>query len=1032
MRMETETKEAAVIRKHPAALAVFAALLVVCLPSLAAGRDGAIKGRVVDKQGQPMPGAYLYVTSPSMLGIANFVTPKTGRFAFPSLTPGTFKIIVEMPGFKTVTVENVDVAAGATATVNIEMEPSEIEEEITVKEPGPTPDRESPRDAVVLDQDLLARLPLGRDFTAVLGLVPGLVFETGAPGARVSANGLPVTTNAFIQDGVDVTDPVGRGSMSRINVDLIEQVVVETSGHDAAAGTAQGAYLNVIHMPGGSTFQGSLSYHNASKGLAKSLWSENDISQMGGAVVPSLVRDNDLSLTFGGPVLEEISWLFANVRYRARSQRAPFRYWTDPLGGRHFVYNFADQDLSGLFKLSMSVMDKFKGVLEFGVSAVSQPVFEEDVDRFQPESATRALDKGGIMLGRGAFSYIVNQGTLVDFSLGYAKYKQGLILNSIAAAKPQYYDVINKYSWGSGSLNDRETTSRMRAGLVITRLQDRFLGMAHHLAAGGEYETSVSLSSVWKADNLIYYYSSGSPYTFGQAVSPSTGNEVGFGLIGFWIAPRIEDALAVRREIKKFGVFAQDTMRIAGRVSLTAGLRFSRAETRFPAVNKGSSGNTVGSSLGGSLISPILGYNLYGQFSLGPWEKPIVWNSLSPRFGLSVDLLGNGRTVLKASYARLPEDLGLGYSQDLAQVDPRRSHDFLWFDEDGNGVIGAADTFILQPYDFRVYKSEFYKQAVDANLKAPVIEEWTAGLEQEVFRGFTLSARYISRRHTNIIGNVLFDPSTGVHWGRLDEAPEGWWVPFSTVVPGVDGYSDVPVTVMLRSYTSPNFFERIENVPELAAKYRSLEFSFRKRMSRNWQLLGSLVWNRATGTTSLASRWSAGNSPVILTPNAFINIAATNRLLQDRPLVARLAGTVRFRGDVYLSALFKAQSGAPWARTVTILPPTDWAAANGAYPSPVTAYLEGPGSRRFGSWKNLDLRLEKEFKRSGRTRFSASADVFNVLGDKYRTLDGDDGGTWAPAGPGVSTGTRVLSGTYGTYWPLWGTRIIRFNLSLKF
>jgi hypothetical protein len=271
-----------------------------------------------------------------------------------------------------------------------------------------------------------------------------------------------------------------------------------------------------------------------------------------------------------------------------------------------------------------------------------------------------------------------------------------------------------------------------------------------------------------------------------------------------------------------------------------------------------------------------------------------------------------------------------------------------------------------------------------------------------------------------------------VHWWRVQDSPEGWWVPFSTVVPGTGGYADVPVTLYLRSTTAPQFFERIENVPELEAKYRSVEFSFRKRMSHNWQLFGSLAWNRSTGTTSVASRWSAGNSPVLLTPNAFINIAPTDRLLQDRPLVARLAGTVRFRWDIYLSVLFKAQSGAPWARTVTIVPPAGWAGDNGADTTPITVYLENPGSRRFGSWKNLDLRVEKEFKKGDRTLFSASVDVYNLLGDKYRTLLLNDGGTWAPEGEGASTGTRVLSGTYGTYLPMWGTRVVRFNLNLKF
>lgn len=203
-------------------------------------------------------------------------------------------------------------------------------------------------------------------------------------------------------------------------------------------------------------------------------------------------------------------------------------------------------------------------------------------------------------------------------------------------------------------------------------------------------------------------------------------------------------------------------------------------------------------------------------------------------------------------------------------------------------------------------------------------------------------------------------------------------------------------------------------------------------MSHGWQLFGSLAWNRATGTTSLASPWSAGARNVLLTPNSFINVTAADRLGQDRPLVARLAGTVRFRGNVYASFFLKAQSGAPWGRTVTIVPPTDWADENGAKTMPVSIYLESPGARRFGSWKNLDVRLEKEFLRSGRRRLGVSLDILNLLGDKYRTLDLDDGGTWRPDAEGASAGTRTLSGTYGAYTPRWGTRVVRFNLNLGF
>jgi hypothetical protein len=182
----------------------------------------------------------------------------------------------------------------------------------------------------------------------------------------------------------------------------------------------------------------------------------------------------------------------------------------------------------------------------------------------------------------------------------------------------------------------------------------------------------------------------------------------------------------------------------------------------------------------------------------------------------------------------------------------------------------------------------------------------------------------------------------------------------------------------------------------------------------------------------MASRWSAGNAPVLLTPNAFTNIAADDVLPQDRPLVARLGATLHFGKGYFAGVLFKAQSGAPWGRAVTVLPPADWAAAHGAVAAPVTVYLESPGARRFEGWKNLDLRLEKEFAKGGRVPFGVSLDVFNLLGDKYRLLDLNDGGTWAPDGEGAATGTRVLSDTYNAYRPLWGTRVVRLNLDLRF
>lgn len=1030
--METETKEASLTRKITLPLALAAVLLALSLPAAAQlGPTGSIKGRITDEKGKPVAGAYLYLTSAGSLGMANYMTPPSGLFGFVGLVPGEYKLVAEKAGFKTVTMEGLTVSAGAAFAAHIRLSPSELEDEPATQRPGTLLDRDSARSATVLDRDLAARLPLGRDVLSMLGLVPGLVFETDPASGRFSIGGLPAPAALVVQDDIIVSSPVDGRIMNRIGTEFVDEIVIESAGHAAETGPGQGAVINIIHRAGAAKTEGSIFYSTSGKGLVDSLWTDAELAEMPSVAPTSLRREHDLSLTVGAPVLKDMAWMLANLHFTSLGRTAPFNYWTDPTGVRHFVYDYSERNFSGMFKLSMDVLDKFKGVIELGFGNLREPVYGPDVAPLRPETATRNLDGDRTMLARVGGSYVIGQDMRVDLSVGYVRDRKPLLLNDLSKAKPEYVDLVTGYSWGSASLNDREAASRMKLGLALTRLQDGPFGVFHEFVAGGEYETTRAGSSAWKADNLIYNYANGSPYTYGLTVSPVSEEEVGWGLVGFYIAPA-GDTMTLTRELKRIGAFVQDRIKIGGRLALSAGLRFDRSEALFGQFSKGAGGNSVGVSLGNNLIKPILGYNLYSSISLPRWDKAIVWNELSPRFGLSFDLLGNGGTVLKASWARLPEYLNLGYSQDLAQIDPTASHDFVWWDEDANGLVNAADTFQLVPYDFRVYKSEYFRQAVDEDLSAPVITEWSAGLDQALGRDFTLSARYIDRRHANLTGHVVYDPSTGARWWRLEDAPADWWVPFSTTVPGTDGYEDATFDLYLPSTDAPDFFERIENVPELKARYRTVEISLRKRMSHGWQLFGSLALNRATGTTTVASRWSAGNSPVMLTPNSFLNISETDRLLWDRPFVAKLAGTFRLGWGFTASALLKAQSGAPWARTVTIIPPADWAAANGAAATPVTVYLESPGTRRYDWWKTLDLRLEKEFARRGRSLYAVSLDVFNLLGDKYRTLDLNDGGTWAPDGEGGNTGTRTLSGTYGTYTPYWGSRVVRLNFNLKF
>jgi len=107
-------------------------------------------------------------------------------------------------------------------------------------------------------------------------------------------------------------------------------------------------------------------------------------------------------------------------------------------------------------------------------------------------------------------------------------------------------------------------------------------------------------------------------------------------------------------------------------------------------------------------------------------------------------------------------------------------------------------------------------------------------------------------------------------------------------------------------------------------------------------------------------------------------------------------GTYKFPYDFFLSFFYTHVSGAPWARSVTIIPPSTWAQQEDVLIEPMKVYLETPGARRTAPYDNLDLRIEKEFRLGSSGRMGFYVDIMNVLGTKYDFTFQNDGGFWWP------------------------------------
>ena len=116
------------IERAVASLAIILGTLAV--PAPADAQDaGTISGTVTDATGLVIPGVTVEARDAAGVGQVTF-TDGTGRFTFSGLAPGSYEVTFTLPGFNA-PAQVVEVGAGATATLDVEMEIG-LEERVVV------------------------------------------------------------------------------------------------------------------------------------------------------------------------------------------------------------------------------------------------------------------------------------------------------------------------------------------------------------------------------------------------------------------------------------------------------------------------------------------------------------------------------------------------------------------------------------------------------------------------------------------------------------------------------------------------------------------------------------------------------------------------------------------------------------------------------------------------------------------------------------------------------------------------------------
>ncbi len=989
-------------------------------------QSGAIRGSVSDLEKMPLPGVMITASSPSLMGIRTDITEEDGSFRLPSLPPGIYAVQAELVGFKTVRQENIRVQTGSVVLLQLQTETSSLQERVEVTATTPSIDIQSSKISNVITNETLQRLPLSRNFPNLFGTIPGAAGDISTYSGSI--HGATPTTVVYEIDGINANSPTHGGLLIDPQYDAMEEVEIMTGGLPAQVGNTGGSYVNIVTKSGGNTFHGHAQLFYTNEKLTRILYSDAELADLGIGKPQFPLFETDVSASLGGPVLRDRIWFFADLGLLKAEQNGLF-IPTTILGKPYDQYTQPASIWRGMLKLTAQP-SRF---LRF-FSMIHGELLNQDV--FNTWDRQRTYDSRFTLIDNTKVSATVNltwlpgSDTFLDFRAGLVNHWYPITADPAYEANTAFSDGYTGYTWnGISSWESFITRRSWQASVRITHFMDDFLGSDHEWGIGIEMVWGLDRYGYERTNPLTWWYYDGNPYYYrGFYALDGPHPQFGDGRLQYTNCGSGPHDSEKDLIVNRWGAYIQDSLTIQDRLTINAGIRLDAYNGYMgKAVTTGTTGLPL--EIGRAVILPALGFNPFGPFEIDPIRDVMVFKTVSPRIGVAYDLFGDHRTSLKLSYSRFTEQVPVWRFSSVSP-DVLANYTFHWWDRNENGQPDSPGIDDYAPEgglgQFTRPDPAYLRSRVDPNLTAPLYDEFIASLSHELFKDFAVKIQYLYKQGRNLHGTALYRPETDRFWYNL-ESVEEFYVPFTTTVPAFEGFPAESVTVYFFSQDSPytNRFFLQTNIPESKREYHGLELSFEKRYSRGWSLGGSAVLSRHMSLMPVDSpyiRRLPGRSP-----NDFIN--GYGRDGWDQPLVFKLFGAFDLPLDFCASFFFSYTSGVAFGRTVTIVPPAQWAAANHAVPWNVWVRLETVGTRRHPSIANLDIRLEKRLTWP-MGRMGVFLDIYNVMGNKYVTYGRDPGGLWRPVEVSSGAGTYTPDWSYGRAMSVQATRI--FKLSARF
>jgi hypothetical protein len=283
---------------------------------------------------------------------------------------------------------------------------------------------------------------------------------------------------------------------------------------------------------------------------------------------------------------------------------------------------------------------------------------------------------------------------------------------------------------------------------------------------------------------------------------------------------------------------------------------------------------------------------------------------------------------------------------------------------------------------------------MDENSTRPYSDEINLGIDYQLMPNFAVGASYHRRQHRNGLGIV-------------DVArPSSEYTPVTRTFTNPETGQPESITVYNLNPALASVRDRvITNVDVLESDYDGVQFTFNKRMSNRWQLLGGVTFQSHQGFSHSGTYTNPGNTTDFNDPTYRLN-KDNSSVFIELPWAFNLSGSYQGPYGIQFSGKYTARAGDPLVRTFQ---------ASGLTQGTQTVWVQPRGEDRTESVnKFVDVRFAKRFT-LGRSSFEGTIDVFNLLNANH-----------------VLNQTTAIGTTWSRPSLVLAPRIVRFGVTARF